>query len=155
MDKLVGFIRTVSYLIFLVVLIWAYASLASQVTYLYDGDGTALEMVGKNTFFFASIAIFLFANITCVIFLQTLRKINSTEDGVGMRNRFLKLDLITWVKGFSGILNIMFITIVFSLGFMNMNEIKMDILTVSIYIGPVLLAGWFFYLVKILSVKRI
>jgi hypothetical protein len=154
MDKLVGFIRTVSYLIFLAVLIWAYASLAAQVTYRFDGDGTALEMVGKDTFFFVSIAIFLFANIICVVFLQTLKKIKSTEDGAGMRNRSFKLDVMTWVKGFSGILNIMFTTMVFFLGFMNMNELKMDALSIYIYVGPILLVAWFFYLVKIVSAKR-
>lgn len=154
MDKLVGFIRTVSYLIFLGVLIWAYASMAAQVTYRFDGDGSALEVVNKDTFFFASVGIFLLANVICIVFLQTLKKIKTTEDGQGIRNRSLKLDVITWVKGFAGILNIMFTTIVFFLGFMNMNELKMDALSVYIYIGPILLIIWFFYLVKVLSVKR-
>lgn len=154
MEKLVGLIRTVSYLVFLGVLIWAYASLAAQVTYRFDGDGSALEVIGKDTFFFVSTAVFLVSNIICVIFLQTLRKIKSSEDGVGIRNRSLKLDVMTWVKGFAAILNIMFITIVFFLGFMNMNELKMDALSVYIYIGPILLIAWFFYLVKILSAKR-
>lgn len=154
MDKLVGFIRTVSYLIFLGALIWAYASMAADVTYRFDGDGSAMEMIDKNTFFFASIAIFLVANIICVFFLNTLKKIKSTEDGQGMRNRALKLDVITWVKGFAAILNIMFTTFVFFLGFMNMNELKMDILSFYIYIGPILLIFWFFYLVKIVSTRR-
>ncbi|WP_339606233.1 hypothetical protein [uncultured Roseivirga sp.] len=154
MDKLVGFIRTSSYLIFLAALIWAYASLAGQVSYKFDGDGTAVEIVDKNTFFFASVIIFLVANVICVSFIKVLKKIKSSEDGVGIRNRALKLDVITWIKGFAGILNIMFTTIVFFLGFMNMNELKLDALSIYIYIGPVLLIFWFFYLVKILSVRR-
>tara|TARA_A100000171_G_C2047452_1_gene103514 strand:- start:188 stop:655 length:468 start_codon:yes stop_codon:yes gene_type:complete len=154
MDKLVGFIRTSSYLIFLAALIWAYASLAGQVSYKFDGDGTAVEIVDKNTFFFASVIIFLAANVICVSFIKVLKKIKSSEDGVGIRNRALKLDVITWIKGFAGILNIMFTTIVFFLGFMNMNELKLDALSIYIYIGPVLLIFWFFYLVKILSVRR-
>ena len=154
MDKLVGFIRTVSYLIFLGALIWAYASMAADVTYRFDGDASAMEIIDKNTFFFASIGIFLIANIICVFFLNTLKKIKSTEDGQGMRNRSLKLEVITWVKGFAGILNIMFTTFVFFLGFMNMNELKMNVLSFYIYVGPILLTFWFFYLVKIVSTKR-
>lgn len=154
MDKLVGFIRTASYLIFLGALIWAYASMAADVTYRFDGDGSAMEIMDKNNFFFASIGIFLITNIICVFFLNTLKKIKSTEDGKGMRNRSLKLDVITWVKGFAAILNIMFTTFVFFLGFMNMNELKMNILGFYIYVGPILLIFWFFYLVKIVSTKR-
>ncbi|WP_157716120.1 hypothetical protein [Roseivirga echinicomitans] len=154
MDKLVGFIRTLSYLTFLAALIWAYASLAGQVSYKFDGDGTAMEIVDKNTFFFASVIIFLVANIICVSFLKVLKKIKSSEEGAGIRNKGLKSDVITWVKGFAGILNIMFTTIVFFIGYMNMNELKLDVLSVYIYIGPVLLIFWFFYLVKILSVRR-
>ena len=113
-----------------------------------------MEIVDKNTFFFASVIIFLVANVICVSFIKVLKKIKSSEDGVGIRNRALKLDVITWIKGFAGILNIMFTTIVFFLGFMNMNELKLDALSIYIYIGPVLLIFWFFYLVKILSVRR-
>ncbi|PIQ48514.1 MAG: hypothetical protein COW03_09870 [Cytophagales bacterium CG12_big_fil_rev_8_21_14_0_65_40_12] len=154
MDKLVGFIRTASYLIFLGALIWAYASMAADVTYRFDGDGSALEIIDKNTFFFASVGIFLITNIICVFFISTLKKIKTTEDGQGIRNRSLKLDVITWVKGFASILNIMFTTFVFFLGFMNMNELKMNILSFYIYVGPILLIFWFFYLVKIVSAKR-
>ncbi|MGW8123649.1 hypothetical protein ACV07N_13415 [Roseivirga echinicomitans] len=154
MDKLVGFIRTSSYLIFLAALIWAYASVAGQVSYKFDGDGSVLGLVDKNTFFFASVTIFLVANVICVSFIQVLKKIRSTEDGIGIRNRSLKLDIITWVKGFAGILNIMFTTMVFFVGYMNMNELKIDSLSNFIYVGPILLVFWFFYLVKMLSVRR-
>ncbi|KOF01937.1 hypothetical protein OB69_14460 [Roseivirga seohaensis subsp. aquiponti] len=154
MDKLVGFIRTASYLIFLAALIWAYASLAGQVSYRFDGDGSALELVDRNTFFFSSVIIFLVANVICVSFIKVLKKIKTSDEGVGIRNKGLKTDVITWVRGFAGILNIMFTTIVFFIGYMNMNELKLDVLSVYLYIGPILLVFWFFYLVKILSVRR-
>ena len=154
MDKLVGFIRTASYLIFLAALIWAYASLAGQVSYRFDGDGSALELVDRNTFFFSSVIIFLVANVICVSFIKVLKKIKTSEEGVGIRNKGLKTDVITWVRGFAGILNIMFTTIVFFIGYMNMNELKLDVLSIYLYIGPILLVFWFFYLVKILSVRR-
>ena len=154
MDKLVGFIRTASYLIFLAALIWAYASLAGQVSYRFDGDGSALELVDRNTFFFSSVIIFLVANVICVSFIKVLKKIKTSDEGVGIRNKGLKTDIITWVRGFAGILNIMFTTIVFFIGYMNMNELKLDVLSIYLYIGPILLVFWFFYLVKILSVRR-
>ncbi len=154
MDKLVGFIRTASYLTFLAALIWAYASLAGQVSYRFDGDGSALQLVDRNTFFFSSVIIFLVANVICVSFIKVLKKIKTSEEGVGIRNKGLKTDIITWVRGFAGILNIMFTTIVFFIGYMNMNELKLDVLSIYLYIGPILLVFWFFYLVKILSVRR-
>ncbi|KYG74572.1 hypothetical protein EV198_0952 [Roseivirga ehrenbergii] len=154
MDKLVGFIRTASYLTFLAALIWAYASLAGQVSYRFDGDGSALQLVDRNTFFFSSVIIFLVANVICVSFIKVLKKIKTSDEGVGIRNKGLKTDIITWVRGFAGILNIMFTTIVFFIGYMNMNELKLDVLSIYLYIGPILLVFWFFYLVKILSVRR-
>lgn len=154
MDKFIGFVRTFSYVIFLGAIIWAYASIAGQVTYRFDSEGQSLQIIDKNTFFFSSILIFLVTNIICIVFINVLKKIKTTEDGVGMRNRSLKLDVITWVKGFAGILNIMFTTMVFFLGYMNMSELRLQSLSVYIYVGPLFLMIWFFYLVRIVSIKR-
>lgn len=155
MDKFIGFFRTVSYLLFLGALLWSYAYMVGQITYRFDTDGNPLFMVDKNTYFFSAMLIFIFANAVCAVFIQTLKKIKTSEEGVGLRNRSLKLDLITWTKGFAGVLNLFFVLVMFFLGLMNLAESKQSMtLGFYVYLGPILIVGWFFYLAYLLGKRR-
>ncbi len=155
MDKFIGFFRTVTYLLFTGALLWSYAYMTQQVTYRFDPNGSALEVVNKDTYFFGAIAVFLLANIVCSWFINVLKKLNTTEDGKGLRNRSLKHDLITWVKGFAGVLNLFFGLILFFLGLMNLAESR-DAMALGfyVYLGPVLIVAWFFYLAYLLGKRR-
>ena len=155
MDKFTGFFKTTSWLIFLAALLWSYTSLPFQVTYRIDNTGASLAVMEKGTFFFVSLGFFLLFNIVCIIFLRTLRRIKSEDDGSGLRNRSLKLDVITWVNGFIGILNFFFALILFFVAYMNgSEEFHSTYIAGLIYIGPALILIWFFYLARILSKKR-
>lgn len=155
MIKFTGFFRNVTWLIFLGALIWSYAYMTSSVTYRVDGDGNSLGIVDKDTFFFSAVAMFLFVNVVCVSFVGVLKKIRTTEDGQGIRNRSLKLDIMGWTKGFAGVLNIFLTLTLIFLGYMNLSEeFMVDGLGYFIYIGPALLVAWFFYLMKLIAKKR-
>ncbi|WP_420386787.1 hypothetical protein [Roseivirga sp.] len=155
MDKFIGFFRTVSYLLFLAALLWSYAYMVGQVTYRFDTNGDPVYMVDRNMYFFGAMGIFIFANAVCAVFIQTLKKITTSEDGVGLRNRSLKLDLITWTKGFTGILNLFFALIMFFLGLMNLAEShESPTLGFYVYLGPILIIAWFFYLAVLLGKRR-
>lgn len=155
MDKFVGFFRTVSYLMFLAALLWSYAYMVGQVTYRFDTDGNPVYNIDRNTYFFGALAVFIFANVVCSVFIKTLKRIKSSEDGDGLRNTSLQLDVVTWTKGFSGILNLFFSLVLFFLGLMNLAESGQSMtLGFYVYLGPVLIVSWFFYLAYLLGKKR-
>ena len=155
MDKFIGFFRSVTILLFTGALIWSYAFMASQVSYRFDPAGDALGTANKDTYFFGAIAIFLLANVVCYYFTKVLQKINTTEDGVGIKKKYLKKDLITWIKGFAGVLNLFFSLILVFLGLMNMSsDYNIKTLGFYVYLGPVLIMVWFFYLAAILGKRR-
>ena len=155
MDKFIGFFRNVTILLFTGALIWSYAFMASQVSYRFDPAGDALGTANKDTYFFGAIAIFLLANVVCYYFTKVLQKINTTEDGVGIRNQYLKKDLITWIKGFAGVLNLFFSLILVFLGLMNMSsDYNIKTLGFYVFLGPILILVWFFYLAVILGKRR-
>jgi len=153
MDKFVGFFRTVSYLFFLGALLWSYAYMVGQIDYGMDLSGAPL--IDKNTYFFAAVIIFLLVNIIISWFLKNLKKIKSSPDGRGLRNYSLKQDLLVWFKGFGGIVNLVLALIMFFIGLMNLAESQQAFtLGFYVYLGPILLIGWFIYLAVILSKSR-
>ena len=155
MDKFIGFFRNVSILLFTGTLIWAYAYMASQSDYSYEFEGIASATGDKNTFFFAGIVAFLIANLVCNWFIKTLKKITTSEDGKGLRNRSLKLDMISWTKGFAGVLNLFFALVLVFLALMKMStQYNIKTLSFYVYLGPVILVVWFVYLAVILTKKR-
>lgn len=142
-------------LLFTGALIWSYAFMASQVNYRFDPAGDALGTANKNTYFFGAMFVFLLANVVCYYFTRVLKRIDTTEDGKGIRNRSLKKDLIIWVKGFAGVLNLFFSLILVFLGLMNMStDYNIKTLGFYVYLGPILILAWFFYLAVIVGKRR-
>lgn len=154
MEKFIGFFRSVTYLFFLGALLWSYAYMVGQVDYGLGLDGNA-PLIDRNVYFFSAIAAFLFVNISVSWFLRTLKKIKSTEGGKGLRNYSLKQDLLVWFKGFGGIINLVLAMVMFFIGLMNLSESR-DAFTLGfyVYLGPVVLVGWFGYLAVILGKTR-
>ena len=155
MNKITGVFRNITWLAYLSVLIWAYAYMADAVTYRVDGLGNALGIADKDTFFFATLGAFVLVNGTCAAFITVLKKVRTAEDGRGIRNRSLKQDLIGWTKGFAGVLNVFLIITIIFIGYINLGEnFRADRLGFFVYLGPLLLIAWFFYLMKLLGKKR-
>ncbi|GEM_PF-937844 len=154
MDKFIGFFRNVTILLFTGTLIWSYAYLASQADYSYDFEGI-VSNADKNTYFFAGIVVFLLANLVCNYFVNTMKKISTTEDGKGLKNRSLKLDLIVWTKGFAGVLNLFFAIVLVFLALVEMStQYNINTIGFYVYLGPILIVAWFVYLGVILTKKR-
>ena len=155
MNRFAGFFRNITWVGFLAALIFSYSYITSSVAYRIDIQGNELGIADKDTFFFGSIAIFIVVNAICMGFVAVLKKIKTTEDGNGIRNRSLKLDIIGWTKGFAGVLNIFLTLMLVILVYMNLNEeFKTSSFRYFLFIGPILLVGWFFYLMKLLGKKR-
>lgn len=155
MNKITGVFRNVTWLAYLSVLIWSYAYMADAVTYQVDGLGNALGIADKDTFFFVALGAFVLVNGACAAFITVLKKVKTTEDGRGIRNRSLKQDLIGWTKGFAGVLNVFFIITLIFLTYMNLSEnFRAERPGFFVYLGPLLPIAWFFYLMKLLGKKR-
>lgn len=155
MNRMAGFFRNVSWLVYMGALLWAYAYLTNEVAYRYNADGVTVNLIDKDTFFFVGLSAFILINAVCMGFNVVLKKIKTTEDGQGIRNRSLKLDVIGWVKGFAGVLNMFLSLIIIFLIYLNgSEEFRVGGLGFFVWIGPIMLVGWFFYLVKLLSKKR-
>ncbi len=129
--------------------------MAGQVNYRFDPAGDALGTASKDTYFFGAIAIFLVTNVICYWFIKTLKRIKTSEEGTGIRNKSLKKDLILWIKGFAGVLNLFFSLILVFLGLMNMSaDYNIKTIGFYVYLGPLLILLWFFYLAVILGKRR-
>ncbi len=155
MDKLVGFFKTTSWLLFLGALLWSYAYLPAQVTYRFDPSGAALGVTSKTNFFFASLGIFIIVNIVCIIFLRTLKRVDSSDEGVGLQNRSFKKDIAMWINGFIGILNIFFSLSLMLISNLNgSQEFQGSFTGAFIYVGPTLILIWIIYLLTLIAKKR-
>ena len=141
---------------FLGVLVWTYSYLTSSLDYGIGNETIIYGFKDKDSFFFTALAIFILVNAVCMGFTSVLVKIKTTEEGVGIRNRNLKLDVIGWTKGFAAILNIMLsLTILFLVYLTFSEEYRIDaFFGYLVYLGPLLLAVWLGVLFKLIRKKR-
>lgn len=155
MEKFVGFFRSVTYLFFTVALFWSYAYMVGQVDYGLGTDNNPADLIDKDLYFYGSIAVFLFINLSLGWLIKSLKKVKSIDGGSGIRNRAFRLDLIVWFKGLAAVINLVLALILFFIGLMNISESR-DAMTLNfyIYLGPTALVGWFVYLVVLLFKKR-
>ena len=129
--------------------------MTSQVNYRFAVTGEVLGVAGKDAFFFAAIVIFLITNTVCSWFIRTLKKVSTTETGSGIRNRYLKADIMVWTKGFAAVLNLFFSLTLIFLALVNMSgNYNIQTLGFYVYLGPLLIVLWFFYLAYILVKRR-
>lgn len=156
MDKFIGFFRTVSFLLFLAALLWSYANISGQVTYSFNNLNEASAYLDKDMYFFVSLGVFILVNAVVGFFIQTIKKVKTVEDGKGFKNITFKQDITTWFKGFAAVVNIFFSLILFYLGLVNLAESQQSFtMGFYIYLGPILILLWFFYLAWLLGKSRV
>ena len=155
MDRLIRFFRTATWLGFLIALVWSYAYIPDEIAYKVSRENQLVAFTSKQNFFFVSLVIFILANVVCITFAGILKKVKTQEDGVGIRNRSLKLDVITWTHGFSGVINLFFSLLLLFIGYLNgVEAYQVSGFGTMIYIGPVIIVGWLLYLIVLLAKKR-
>ena len=155
MDRLIRFFRTVTWLGFLGALVWSYAYIPDEIAYTLNSKNQPSAFASKEDFFFISLTVFILVNVVCITFAGTLKKVKTQENGVGIRNRSLKLDIITWIHGFSGMVNLFFSLLLLFIGYINgVQAYQVKGFGSMIYIGPVMIIGWLVYLFVLLGKKR-
>jgi len=154
MIKFIKFFQLLSIIIFLPVLIFVYSYLPEQVTLTSDRTGFLSDSISRETFFYTVLFLFALSNILCISLGRALRLLPARQSFTGMAvfyNQASKDGIIAWLKGFSIVLNSLFIFGTIYIGMLNNEEanqgIQYDFL---LYIGPILILIWLLLFVFII-----
>jgi hypothetical protein len=137
MHRLIRFFRFISIGLFLVVLLYAYASLPDNVFVYMEGE--LPFQITKGNFFYLAIVVFFAVNvlISVIVFLIKGYLINDITEKI-----------IDWLTGLSGFLNLFFASSIVALLAINSGSSK--IISMPIFYGSVaLVIIWLLSLVVI------
>ena len=151
MQKVVDISRFVSLVAFLGVLLFVYAYMPEKVGVAAGENDLPNEFIGKETFFYLSLGIFLATNMIFILGMKMMALFPVSDTGF-FRNIAFKQNIIQWFGGLGIMINLFFISVVAFLGFFN-NADYYHISTFSVfaYVGQALIFIWivlFFYLLS-------
>lgn len=141
--------------LFLFFLLYVYAALPEFATYVVNEAGMPLKQVSRNSFFYATVVLFLVYNVLLIIPAKLIEmKIN-----VSLKRLFPVGDpyrdkMLAWIYSFIGILNIATAVLVFYIhSLSNQNEISSSAFSFFFYLAPVLMLIWVLVLFYLLAGK--
>lgn len=155
MYKVIRFFWLLSLVGFLAALLLTYANLEAFVTLKFQSDGEELT-IGRDLFFYVSIAIFILVNILLYVFARILRKLPEPqpEQSFWLADLKLRQRLINWLLSFVLIFNILFIIAVFIIGNMSDMYAQEEVsLSLWLYTTGVFFAIWMIALIFIFARK--
>ncbi len=142
-------------IMFIFFLLYFYSALPETVSYSTDGNGLSPEKLGKGTFFYGMVGIFLILN--SVVLLPP--KLLETKGHRGLVRIFPIGDAfrdyyLAWFYSFGGIINLSLITLVFyTHSINNQEEIATSEFNVFFYLIPTLFVIWIIALFAIILGK--
>lgn len=158
MNKVIKLFQALFIIIFFIVLLYVYAYMEAQVSFNVDGDGKPVNTISKESFFYMSLALFVFSNVVC---LALARVINGVPVSSGKNNQpffsnlSFKENLIDWIMSFNVVLNFSYVCIIIFLGMLNYAEFLQRMnYKVLLYAGPFFIVVWLFLLLTIIIRKK-
>lgn len=148
MNKIIKLCYYVSIPTFLIFLLYNYALLPEQIGVLFDELGLSELNVTKSIFFYVSLGSFILSNGLFYAYQSLSKAVNSKS------NDEFSFTFDDWVSGLSLIINTTFILLVLFVGIYYSRDINPLHYTFLIYLGPILLIAWFFYLVFLKIVQK-
>lgn len=145
----------ISVLLFIFVLLYFYSALPERVSYQMDEAGNSTADLGKGSFFYLMIAMFVICN--GLVLLPP--KLLETKSHTGLRRIFPVGDsyrdyFLGWFYSFGAILNLSLGLMVFyTHSINNQNEIASSEFNIFFYMIPVLFLVWIVGLFLILTGK--
>jgi hypothetical protein len=144
--------RIIALVIFLISLIYSYAAIPGDIAW---GEGAFFGLVpaimSKSTFFFSTLLACIFINFIFIALIKNYDSKLKVTNGSPINLRIIP----AWLHGLAGWLNIFFVLIVFYVGFTNSaEEMKSNNYDIMIFVGPILILLWFFYLPILLMSKK-
>ncbi|HBH24229.1 MAG TPA: hypothetical protein DDY13_12495 [Cytophagales bacterium] len=137
LERVIRFVRNVSVILFLGVLLLVYAYLHENPTFYLDEN----QQIGisLNSFFYGSLIIFAFANLFLNIMLSFSDKIApGMRSGLFFRSAEMKANFRIWLYGFNAATNFFLLSIVGYLGLLNSSDqYGLSGYRWVVYMGPV------------------
>lgn len=153
MIKFLKLFQILSILFFLPLLLIVYAYLPEQVILTADHIGY-LNLISKETFFYAVLFLFVITNALCISLGRALKQLPARQSVSGSAvfyNMESKNGIIAWLKSFCIILNTLFIFGLVYIGMLNNEEaIKGTNYNFFFYTGPILVLIWLLLFVFII-----
>lgn len=135
MIRIISVFTSLTFILFLAILLIVYAFLPDPVGILFYKDGNTVYEITRNTFFYTSLGLFFLLQLAFYLF-----RIYVLNRGL---YRLDKRDLATWFRGMFLCVNIFFILLVIYIGLANnaINYSYSSIINLA-FIGPFILLGW-------------
>lgn len=147
--------HVLSSLFFVFMLLYTYAALPDFVAYEITEGGSPVKGMGKSSYFYSAIALFLFLNLVLII----PAKLIENQSTANLKKLFPTGDvfrdyMLTWIYSFVGILNVsLCIMALFVHSINNQNEIGTGSFAVFFYLVPIFFVVWIVGLFWILIQK--
>ncbi|MFT7034331.1 MAG: hypothetical protein ACJA2S_002845 [Cyclobacteriaceae bacterium] len=153
MYRVFKLVSRITIIIFIGMLLYVYAYLPEVVKLYIDDNDVAIIAVGKEQFFYGCLGIF----VVCTLILSYLKKslqaipLTNSKDSISEAK---KEGLQSWAHSLSVVLYLFFTATIAFIGmYHNSEHFNISNFAFLIYIGPVLLLGWIFYLPILLFSK--
>lgn len=152
MARIINLFYWTSIPFFLGMLLYVYAFLPIKVGLLYDAQGLSSWSMTKELFFYYSIGGFAMINVVIYLYRKSLAK-GQRFEAVYWIEMKMGETVYHWLHGLAAAINFL---LTFSVIFLGMyhNQEHFDIANYSflIYLGPILVLGWFFSLFYLLKI---
>lgn len=153
MHRIFKLVSRITILIFIVILLYVYAFLPEVVKLYIDENDVAIIAVGKEEFFYGCLGIFVVCTLILSYLKKSLQSIPVTNSANSI-SETKKESLQSWANSLSVVLYLFFtFTIAFIGMYHNSEHFNISNFAFMIYIGPILLIAWIFYLPFLLIYK--
>lgn len=155
MRKVFSFVRVLSLLFLLGVLLFVYAYLPEKVSMYSDQLGTPIYYISKSEFFYYALGAFLVVNLMLFVFIKVLEALSVTNGSGLFSSEAFKDKTLIWVEGLISLINVFFVTGAVFIGVYN-NQVTLDFMnfTYLVYLGTFLIIGWLVSYVFVLRYRN-
>ncbi|MEM9674042.1 MAG: hypothetical protein AAF992_15730 [Bacteroidota bacterium] len=150
LDKFIKLAWGFTFLGFLIALSLSYAFVPPQVGVQADLNGNPNQFIGKETFFYLALGLFVLVNVVCLVFYRVLEAV-PVSSPLFFRSALFKRRISNWFGTFTIVINIFLICIVSYISlFNNQGDYLIGQFNWIVWVGPLLSIGVFAWLLIIL-----
>lgn len=126
----------ITILLFLGILLYAYANMPDRVGVNEGPGGLPDTFIGRDTFFYLSLLIFLLTN---GIFFGLRNMLAGKRRSIAPNRLHIAERLKAWLIAFAGSLNLLYVFFIIYLGVFNNPEyLRLDDYVILVYLGPLI-----------------
>lgn len=150
MHRVFKLVSRITVFIFLAMLLYVYAFLPEMVSLYFDQGGTPIFQMDREVFFYSALGLFMVCTLVLSFLKRTLKTLPVGTTGTSISAN-KKSGLRVWADSLSVVLNLFFIFSISFVGlFHNDEHFNVSYFAFIVYIGPLLICIWIFYLIYLL-----